>query len=596
MSIKTLSELFLVAAGYNKPDCLLHKVDGKYVPISTAELVRDVQRLAKALSDAGVKKGDRIGLMAENGPHWPTVDFAVLSLGAALVPVYPTLPPDQAAYIARDSGASIMFAQGKERAEGFQEHLDSLPELKRIILIPVGDEAVEGTTDLQDLIAQGEGADPAEFERRSKEPQPDDLATFIYTSGTTGHPKGVRLSHGNITSNLLAGLEYLDIESSFTSLSFLPLSHSFERTVDYIYFYRGCTIAYAESVAAVAQNLQEAKPHVFVSVPRVYEKVLGRVHENIALSSPLKQKIFHWAVGVGREAVPYRLADKTPPGLLGIKLAIADSLVFGKIRERLGGRFRFAVSGGAPLARDVAEFFWGAGIPIFEGYGLSETSPVLTLNYKGNARLGTVGKAAPGIDIRIAEDGEIIARGPNIMQGYHNLPEATAEAIDEDGWFHTGDIGHIDDDGFLAITDRKKELIINAYGKNIAPAPIENSLKASRFIGQVMIIGDRRKFLTALVVPEFETLVAWAGTQGLATDNIAELLQQDAVQDLYKSEFEKVNGGLAKHQRVGAWELLPEEWSIEGGEMTPTLKIKRRIINKKFADVVEGIYQRSGGD
>ncbi len=221
---------------------------------------------------------------------------------------------------------------------------------------------------------------------------------------------------------------------------------------------------------------------------------------------------------------------------------------------------------------------------------------MLTLNYKGNARLGTVGKAAPGIDIRIAEDGEIIARGPNIMQGYHNLPEATAEAIDEDGWFHTGDIGHIDDDGFLAITDRKKELIINAYGKNIAPAPIENSLKASRFIGQVMIIGDRRKFLTALVVPEFETLVAWAGTQGLATDNIAELLQQDAVQDLYKSEFEKVNGGLAKHQRVGAWELLPEEWSIEGGEMTPTLKIKRRIINKKFADVVEGIYQRSGGD
>lgn len=596
MSIKTLSELFLVAAGYNKPDCLLHKVDGKYVPISTAELVRDVQQLAKALSDAGVGSGDRIGLMAENGPHWPTVDFAVLSLGAALVPVYPTLPPDQAAYIAKDSGARIMFAQGKERVEGFQQHADELPELERVILIPQGKETIEGVSTLGDLIQKGEGADPAEFERRSKESKPDDLATFIYTSGTTGHPKGVRLSHGNITSNLLAGLEYLDIESSFTSLSFLPLSHSFERTVDYIYFYRGCTIAYAESVATVAQNLQEVRPHVFVSVPRVYEKVLGRVRENVALSSPLKQKIFNWAVEVGRQAVPYRLADKAAPGLLGIKLAIADSLVFGKIRERLGGRFRFAVSGGAPLARDVAEFFWGAGIPIFEGYGLSETAPVLTLNYKGNARLGTVGKAAPGIEVRIAEDGEIIARGPNIMQGYHNLPEATAEAIDEDGWFHTGDIGQIDDDGFLTITDRKKELIINAYGKNIAPAPIENKLKSSSYIDQVMIIGDRRKFLTALVVPAFENLVTWAGTQGLASDDIPTLLKQSAVENLFKDEINRVNGELAKHERIGAWELLPEEWSIEGGEMTPTLKIKRRIISKKFADVIDGIYQRAGGD
>jgi long-chain acyl-CoA synthetase len=593
MPITTLSELFLTAAQHDKADCMLHKVNGQYVPVSTRALVHDVQRLAKALRDAGIKKGDKVGLMAENGPHWPTVDFAGLCIGAVVVPIYPTLTPEQSAYIANDSDMRIVFVQGRERYDGLDSQREAIPKVEKLVLIGPG--GAPGTDTLADFIARGEGADPEEFEKIAHQCQPDDLATFIYTSGTTGNPKGVMLSHGNIVSNMLASLQFLDIESDYLCLSFLPLSHSFERTVDYIYFYRGCTIAYAESVQTVAQNLQEVRPHAFVSVPRVYEKILAKVYENVAKGPALQQKIFHWAVGVGRKALPYRLKEKTPPGLLGIQLAIADALVFGKIRQRLGGRFQFAMSGGAPLGREVAEFFWGIGVPIFEGYGLSETSPVLTVNARGFTKMGTVGRAIPGVELKIAEDGEILAKGPNIMKGYHNLPEATAETIDKEGWFHTGDIGVIDEDGFLAITDRKKELIVNAYGKNIAPAPVENALKSSRFIGQAMVIGDRRKFLSALLVPDFEPLAVWAQEQGLPADDVAKVVKDPKTRKLFEDEVGRINKGLAKYEQVSAFELLPEEWTIEGGEMTPTLKIKRRIINQKYADAIEGIYQRAGG-
>jgi long-chain acyl-CoA synthetase len=321
--------------------------------------------------------------------------------------------------------------------------------------------------------------------------------------------------------------------------------------------------------------------------------VLAKVQENIAKAPALRQKIFHWAVSVGRDALAYRLQDKAPPGLLGLKLGLADTLVFSKIRERLGGRFVYAMSGGAPLAQDVAEFFWGAGIPIYEGYGLSETSPVLSVNAPGRVKMGTVGKALPGVTLKIAEDGEILAQGPNIMKGYHNLPEATAEAIDADGWFHTGDIGEIDEEGFLRITDRKKEIIVNAYGKNVAPAPVENAIKASRYIGQVMVVGDRRKFLAALVVPDFEALAVWATAKGLDHSDMEALLAQDQVQELFRTEIEEVNQKLAKYERVQAWELLPEEWTIEGGEMTPTLKVKRRIVNQKHGERIDAMYERA---
>jgi long-chain acyl-CoA synthetase len=595
MSISTLTELFFKAASRNKPDCLLYKVGGTYQPVSTAELVDRVRRLWQGLAQLGVQPGDRVALMSENGPHWPTVDFATLTSGAVLVPIYPTLLPDQAAYIANDCGAKVVVAETRAHLDGLLGLADQLPQVQHYVLIDrrSGESSDPRVTTLDQLIERGGGVDVAAFEARARAVKPNDLATFIYTSGTTGQPKGVMLTHGNLASNITAAIPAIDIEPDYVALSFLPLSHSFERTVDYIYFYNGCTIAYAESVAAVAKNMQEVKPHVFVSVPRVYEKVLARVQENVAQSSALKQKIFAWAQGVARECLPDRLQHRTPSGLLGLKLALADKLVFGKIRERLGGRFIFAVSGGAPLARDVAEFFWGIGVPIYEGYGLSETSPVISVNTPDAVKLGTVGRPVAGVAVRIAEDGEILARGPNIMQGYWNLPEATAEAIDREGWFHTGDIGELDGEGFLRITDRKKELIINAYGKNIAPAPIENSLKSSRFIGQAVVIGDRRKFLSALLVPDFEALKPWAERHGLPAGDLPALLAQPPVRALYEGEVQAVNQALAHYEQITAWELLPAEFTLETGELTPTQKVKRRVIYKKYGDVIDRLYERA---
>jgi long-chain acyl-CoA synthetase len=436
----------------------------------------------------------------------------------------------------------------------------------------------------------------ADFERRARAVRPEDLATFIYTSGTTGKPKGVMLTHGNIASNVEASLERLDIRGGHTALSFLPLSHSFERTVDYLYFYRGLTIAYAESVQTVAKNIAEVRPHMFVSVPRIYEKILAKLRETVATAPALRRKIFHWAEAVGRECLEHRLRRVRPPGLLGVRLALADRLVFRKIRAVLGGRFDYAVSGGAPLPRDVAEFFWAAGVEIYEGYGLSETSPVLTVNPRGAARLGTVGPPIPGVEIEIAADGEILARGPNIMRGYHNLPQETAEAIDEKGWFHTGDIGQLDEAGYLMITDRKKEILVNAYGKNVAPAPIEGALKSSRFIEQAVVIGDRRKFLSALLVPDFEHLAVEARKMGLSTNDRTALLVQPRVRELYEREVAAVNEGLARYEQIRKFDLLPAEFTIEGGEITPTMKIKRRVVTEKYGEVIDALYGEDSAD
>jgi long-chain acyl-CoA synthetase len=589
MPVTTLSELFLNAATLAKPDCLLHKIGGTYQPISTAELVDRVRRLFKSLRELGVERGDRVALMAENGPHWPTVDFATLAAGAVLVPIYPTLLPDQAAYIAHDCGAKVVFAETAAHLEGLLSHAAELPNVEHFVLIR-GESGDPRVTTLDALLERGAGVDPAEFERSARACAPGDLATFIYTSGTTGQPKGVMLTHGNIASNIEAGVSVLGFPGGYIGLSFLPLSHSFERTVDYCYFSRGCTIAYAESVAAVAKNLMEVRPHVFVSVPRVYEKFLARVQEGVAAGSPIRQKIFAWAVEVGRQALPWRLRDEKPPGLLGWKLGLADKLVFSKIHQRLGGRFMFAVSGGAPLGRELAEFFWGAGVKIYEGYGLSETSPVITVNGHGRVKLGTVGRVVAGCEVKIAGDGEILARGPNIMKGYWNMPEATAEAIDQDGWFHTGDIGELDSEGFLRITDRKKELIVNAYGKNVAPAPIENSLKTSPYIAQAVVIGDRRKFIAALLVPEFDHLKGWAEKQGIGTGDVAQMLAEPRVRDLFAREVAAVNANLPGYEKIVAWELVPREFTLETGELTPTQKVKRRVINEKYGDVIDRLY------
>jgi len=593
MSITTLTEMFLAGLEHDKPDCFLYKTDGVYQPLSTADFYVNVRRVAAALLEFGVSRGDRVALMAENGTHWPTVDYAALSIGAVLVPIYPTLTPDQAAYVANDCGAEVVFVQGRERYDGMISERSDTPQVRQYVVID--DDISSGDTlAFAQLLSATEPMSEEAFRASALLSKPEDLATFIYTSGTTGNPKGVMLTHGNLTSNMLSSSQAIEIRRDQTGLSFLPLSHSFERIVDFIYFYKGATIAYAESVQAVGQNLMEVKPHFFVSVPRVYEKVLNKVRENVAIAPPLRQKIFAWAERVGREALPYRLRRESPPGLLGLKLKIADKLVFGKIRDRLGGRFETATSGGAPLSKDLSEFFWAAGIEIYEGYGLSETSPVLTVNGPGKVKLGTVGAVIEGVTLRIADDGEILAKGPNIMRGYHNLPEQTAEAIDADGWFHTGDIGEIDEEGFLKITDRKKEIIVNAYGKNVAPAPIENHLKMSRFIEQAVVIGDQRKFLSAVLVPDFEALGNWAVKEGLSTDNRPALLDDPKTMKLFEGEVAAINEELAKYEMIRAFDLLSEEFSIEGGELTPTQKVKRRIVATKYATVIDGIYERAG--
>ena len=379
MSVETLSELFLVAASHDLPDCLMHKVGGDWKNVSTGAFEERVRRLAAALTALGVQRGDRVALMAENGDHWPTVDFATLCIGGITVPIYPTLTADQAAYIANDCGARILFVQGTERLDAMLGERSDMPQIDTIVLID-GESADPTIRSLDTLLAETEPMSPESFESEARKAQPDDLATFIYTSGTTGKPKGVMLTHNNITSNAQAALARSELQLGWVGLSFLPLSHVFERTVDYVYFLQGVSVAYAESVQAVAQNLSEINPHTFVSVPRVYEKILAKIHENVAASSPLKQKIFSWAEGVAASCIPYRLKRESPPGLLGVQLKIADALVFGKIRDRLGTRFRYAVSGGAPLSADLAKFFWGAGIEIYEGYGRSETSRVVAVN------------------------------------------------------------------------------------------------------------------------------------------------------------------------------------------------------------------------
>ncbi len=596
MAVTTLAELFLHVAGHRKPDAVLHKVGATFQPVSTAELVDRVRRLARGLEKRGVDKGDRVALMAENGPHWPIIDFATLCRGAVTVTIYPTLLPEQAAYIARDSGSKVLFVQTAQQLRGLVDVAEDMPEAELFVLIQGDPEealgrAADNVVTLAQLDREGGDLDGEAFGDRIHEIAPEDLATLVYTSGTTGEPKGVMLTHHNLVSNVEAALEVFPIKPEHRALCFLPLAHAYERMVDYLYFYLGCTIAYAESVQTLAEDLALVQPNVFVSVPRVYEKVLAKIQEKVARGSGGKQKIFAWAQGVAHEALPYRLRHRSPPGFAGWKLALADKLVFGKIKERLGGKFVFALSGGAPLAPELAEFFWGAGIEIYEGYGLTETSPVISVNTPDAVKLGTVGKTIPQVEVHIAEDGEILSRGPNTMQGYWRKPEATAEAIDAEGWFHTGDIGEVDAEGFLKITDRKKEIIVNAYGKNIAPAPIENVLKTSRFINQVVVIGDRRKFLSALIVPDFDALGVWAGDHGVDASDPEALIGNPKVRELIAGEVDEVNRRLAHYERIVAWDLLGEELSIENGELTPTQKVKRRVVDKRYAERIDEMYE-----
>jgi long-chain acyl-CoA synthetase len=436
--------------------------------------------------------------------------------------------------------------------------------------------------------------DSSAFDRRADARTPEDLATLIYTSGTTGEPKGAMLTQNNFISNTLAGCSVLPFDSSSVALSFLPLSHVFERLIEYCYYYRGATIAFAESLEKLKDNFLEVNPTMFGAVPRVYEKVYSRIQEKVAKGSPMKQKLFAAAIDVGKEVLALRAKKKTPGMVLAAQHFVFERLVYGKIREALGNRFRFAISGGAPLSKELAEFFWAVGVEIYEGYGLTETSPVIAVACPSAWRLGTVGRILPGVEAKIADDGEILTRGPHVMKGYYKKAEATKEAIDPDGWFHTGDIGLIDEDGFLKITDRKKELIVNSNGKNIAPAPIENALKNEAFVSQAVLIGDRRKFLSCLMVPDLEKLAAWAEANGAEGKTPEELIADPRILSTFQEIIDRWNKGKPHEQMIRKFALLPSEFTIEGGELTPKLSVKRRVIDTKYKAVIDALYSGSG--
>lgn len=592
MKPKTLVDVFRNLQTLEKPDLHLYKKDGTWHPVSSAEFVRRVKAVACALEGLGVPPGGRVALLSENRPEWSVVDFACQCYGAVLVPIFPTMVSQQADYLLRDSGTVLAFASSADQAK---KVLDARPSCPDLVHVVVFDEvATPGILRFSKVLEDGQKAyeaEPAAFDRRADARKPDDLATLIYTSGTTGEPKGAMLTQDNFVSNTLAGCTILPLSREDLALSFLPLSHVFERLIEYCFYHRGTSIAFAESIDAVRDNLVEVNPTVFGAVPRVYEKVYGRVMDKVSKAPAVRQKLFAAAIATGREALALRAEKKTPGALLAARHFLFEKLVYGKIRAALGTRFRFAISGGAPLSRELAQFFWGIGIEIYEGYGLTETSPVIAVNCPSAWRLGSVGRILPGVECRIADDGEILARGPNIMKGYWNKPEATKEAIDDEGWFHTGDIGVIDDEGFLKITDRKKEIIVNANGKNIAPAPIENGLRNETWISQAVCIGDRRKFLSALLVPNFEMLADWAKAHGLSGQAVEQLLEDSRVRDVFKVIIDRQNASRPHEQQIRKFSLLPAEFTIEGGELTPKLSVKRRVVDAKYKGVIDRMYE-----
>ena len=592
----TLNQLFFDAADrFKKPNALQYRKDGSYRPISHADIMERVRHLARGLSSLGIRRGDRVAILSENRPEWAIADFACLTGGMTDVPIYPTIPSEQIAYILKDSGAAAIFVSNQLQAEKIRQIRSQLPTLKAVI----GFDDVPGLAnmsigELEKRGTQGENRETiATYREDALTVRPDDVATIIYTSGTTGEPKGVMLTHDNIYSNVQAARKAIPFEGEDTALSFLPLSHIFERMGGhYLMWATGTSIAYAESIDTVPVNLQEVKPTIVLSVPRLYEKMYARVLETALTGGFLKKKIFFWARGVADRWASEKLAGRTPAGMLASQYGLAQKLVFSKLKARTGGRLRYFVSGGAPLAPEINKFFYAAGLEILEGYGLTETSPVISVNTPANFQIGTVGKPIDGVEVAIAADGEILTRGPHVMKGYYNKPEATREAIDPDGWFHTGDIGEIRD-GFLAITDRKKDIIVTAGGKNIAPQPLENKVKTNKYVAQAVMIGDKRKFPSMLVVPNFDQLEKWAMKRNIIWTDRAQLLRMPTIQAKMEREVATELQGAAHFEVPKKIGLLEHDFSIESGELTPTQKVKRRVIDKNYKTLIDSLYDEA---
>jgi long-chain acyl-CoA synthetase len=590
-SVTTLSRLFLNACRvYPKSDLFLVKRDGAYKPISTADFAARVRDLSLGFRELGLKPGGKAVILSENRPEWVMTDFALLCTGAVTVPIYTSLLPEQIKYIINDSDAELVVCSRRELWLKVESVRKDLPKVRHCVMIDPdpssGNPALDDLTDAGRRVA---AADPGLFERQALAVQPGDLASIIYTSGTTGVPKGVMLSHGNFISNIKSICRFIDFRSSDIVLSFLPLSHVLERTATFVFLYCGATIAHAESVETVSENLLEVRPTLMISVPRLFEKMYARVMDMVLRSSAAKKALFFWALAVGRRWAAKTVSKQPVPRILALEKAIARRLVFSKILARTGGRVRFFICGGAPLAADIAEFFYAMDLVILPGYGLTETSPVLTGNAVDNYRFGSAGQLIPDVEIKIAPDSEILARGPNIMLGYYKREAETREAM-EGGWFHTGDIGRLDGDGFLFITDRKKDLIVTAGGKNVAPQPIENVLGLNPYISNVVVVGERRRFISALVVPNFVKLEEYARASRLAFRDRADLCHRKDIIDFMLAEVERSTPELASYERIKRIALLDHDFDIASGEVTPTLKVRRAIVEDKYKDLIDSLY------
>ena len=592
MSLATLNDIFFCAVERNLDRFMLYREGGRWLPISSREFGQRVARTARALHDWGIRAGDRVAILSENRPEWSTADMAILALKAVTVPLYTTLTAEQWAFALKDSGPRVIFLSSDQHLQKILSILRQT-QLEKIVvmdslefagnLAPYAGKCIT----MEKITQQGADSLGSELEAQARSAKPDDLATIVYTSGTTGNSKGAMLTHGNIASNISCSLVGFEMRPGLVSISFLPLSHITARHVDFAMLYHGVTLAYCPFIDRLPEALGEVRPSVFVAVPRVYEKIYAQA-EHKAKEFP-KRAIFDWALSVGRKHKPEILEGKIPNSL---SWKIANKLVFSKLRAGMGGNVGTFISGGAPLGRELAEWYATVGIRIHEGYGLTETSPVIAVNTPINHRIGTVGKTLPNIEVRIAEDGEILVRGPSVFKGYWNRPEETKAAM-VDGWFKTGDIGNIDADGYLSVTDRKKDLIKTSGGKFIAPQPIENSLKLNSFVGVAAILGERRKFPAVMISPNFGRLEDWARANNIAFSSREQLVANPKVQALYEQIVEGINQNLARFEKLKRVLVVADEFTTDNGVLTPTLKLRRRVVEERYRHQIDDMYAQA---
>jgi long-chain acyl-CoA synthetase len=591
MAYATLTAKLLMAVDHwAQSRAVSLRVNGQWESLPSAEFLARIAGLCSALEQLGVKAGDRVGLFSTNRPEWHIADFAILGLGAADVPIYFNESPDRIVYILNHSGAEVVIVAGEMQTRRLLECRGRLTTVRHIICAAAPADLDDDILRFETLVTATGEAMIAEYRTRAARVAPDQVATIIYTSGTTGEPKGVMLTHNNLSSNEETSVEPYNMGPEDAAVSFLPLSHVYERVTAYAYLFHGVPISYVERMEDLPQALLEVHPTLAAAVPRVFEKLYANVMQKGHEATGLKRKIFDWAMGVARKSVRWKAYGEDASYMLNFRWGLADRIVYSKIREGIGGHFRAFISGGGPLSREIAEFFWAVGVPVYQGYGLTETSPVVSANYPGINKVGSVGKPIENVHVRIAEDGEILVQGACVMKGYYEKPEDTAAVISADGWLSTGDIGKLDEQGFLYVTDRKKDMFKTAAGKFVAPQPIENLLKVSPLISNAVLVGDARRFIGALIVPNFANVEAAARAEGRTFASHEQIAADPWVHGLIDKEVTRINAGLAQYETIKKFALLDHDFTFDGGQLTYTLKLKRRVIAERYGQIIEALY------